>query len=343
MPRPRQDRGPLRSSPRSTARGGAPSSARAAATLVGLLAVTACGADAQSGLEGEGDQINLVVPFAPGGSADGTARQLALQAQQTCDTDIVVRNETGGSGAVGFQSVASATPDGTTIGVAAIELAILPHLGVSPIGPDSVRGIMQYSEQPVAFGVPTNSPLEDAEELLSTDEDITVASSGTGSIYHIGFAGAAQTADQPNLRNVPYSGAATAVQATLGQETDMVTVGAAELAPYVESGQLRGLAVAGEERVEDILPGVPTLEELGLDWTSHAILGLFAPADTPDEVIRHLNGCLDEARVSESFSGYMDNLGFTQEYKDADAFDAFLREEHQRYGAVVDDAGLGHQ
>ena len=104
-----------------------------------------------------------------------------------------------------------------------------------------------------------------------------------------------------------------------------------------------GNPAAGEERVEDILPGVPTLEELGLDWTSHAILGLFAPADTPDEVIRHLNGCLDEARVSESFSGYMDNLGFTQEYKDADAFDAFLREEHQRYGAVVDDAGLGHQ
>lgn len=311
-----------------------------AAAAAASMLLTACG-DGAGPAEGEGgNQINLVVPFAPGGSADGTARQLAVEAEQTCGKDIIVRNETGGSGTVGFQSVASSAADGTTIGVAAIELSILPHLGVSPIEPSDVRGIMQYSEQPVAFGVPENSDIEDVDELLTTDEDITVASSGTGSIYHIGFAGAAQAADQPNLRNVPYSGAATAVQATLGEETDMVTVGAAEMAPYVEGGQLRPLAVAGDDRV-DILPETPTLEEVGLDWTSYAILGLFAPKDTSDEVVRELNECFDEARRSESFSGYMDGLGFTQEYKDAAEFDAFLQEEYERYGDVVEQAGLG--
>lgn len=288
-----------------------------------------------------GNQINLVVPFAPGGSADGTARQLAVEAQDTCGRDVVVRNETGGAGTVGFQSVASSPADGTTIGVAAIELSILPHLGVSPIGPEDVRGIMQYSEQPVAFGVPAGSDIEDIDELLTTDEDITVASSGTGSIYHIGFAGAAQAADQPNLRNVPYDGAATAIQAALGGETDMVTVGAAEMAPFVEDGHLRPVAVAGDERV-DILPDTPTLQEAGLDWSSYAILGLFAPRDTPDGVIDELNACFDEARRSESFSGYMDRLGFTQEYKDSAAFDTFLQEEYERYGDVVEQAGLGN-
>ncbi|MDR8019949.1 Bug family tripartite tricarboxylate transporter substrate binding protein [Nesterenkonia aerolata] len=312
-----------------------------AASAAAAVLLTACvdGGDPQS--EGT-NQINLVVPFAPGGSADGTARQLATEAEQTCGKDVVVRNETGGSGTVGFQSVASAPADGTTIGVAAIELSILPHLGVSPIEPADVRGIMQYSEQPVAFGVPEDSDIENVDELLTTDEDITVASSGTGSIYHIGFAGAAQAAEQPNLRNVPYSGAATAVQATLGEETDMVTVGAAEMAPYVEDGQLRPLAVAGDEQV-DILPETPTLEEVGLDWTSYAILGLFAPQNTPDDVIGELNECLDEARRSDSFSSYMDTLGFTQEYKDAEEFDAFLQEEYERYGDVVEQAGLGEQ
>lgn len=313
--------------------------------LGGALALTACtdGGGPQGTDEGGGDQINLVVPFDAGGSADGTARQLAVEAEQTCGKDIVVRNETGGSGTVGFQSVASSPADGTTIGVAAIELAILPHLGVSPIGPDDVRGIMQYSEQPVAFGVPENSDIDDVEELFTTEEDVTVATSGTGSIYHIGFSGAAQTGDQPNMRNVPYSGSAPAVQATLGEETDMVTVGAAEMAPYVvEGGGLRPIAVAGEQRV-DILPDTPTLQEIGVDWTSYAILGLFAPAGTSDEAITELNECFNEARQSESFSNYMTNLGFTQEYKDAEEFDAFLQEEHERYGRVVEQAGLGNQ
>lgn len=227
--------------------------------------------------------------------------------------------------------------------MAAIELAILPHLGVSPVGPDDVRGIMQYSEQPVAFEVPEGSDIKDAEELFSTDQDITVATSGTGSIYHTGFAGAAQTGEQPNMRNVPYSGSAPGIQAALGEETDIVTVGAAEMAPYtVEGGGMRPLAVAGQRRV-DILPDTPTLQELGIEWTSYAILGLFAPAGTPDETIAELNECFNEARQSEAFSGYMDNLGFTQEYKDAEAFDAFLEAEYQRYGDVIERAGLGNQ
>lgn len=316
----------------------------AAVTVIGALALSSCSAEDNgegSGQGGSGAPLNLVVPFDPGGSADGTARQLAVYAQDTCNRDIIVRNESGGSGTVGFQSVAGAAPDGNTIGSASIELSILPHLGVSPIGPDDIRGIMQYSEQPIAYGVPPNSDIEDIEEMITTDEDVTMASAGTGSVYHVGFAGMAQAADQPNIRNVPYGGAAGALQAVMGNETRAVTVGAAEIAPYIEGDQLRALAVAGDERVEDILPGVPTLQEVGVDWTSFAILGLFAPAGTPDEAIEELNSCFNEARQAEGFSNYMDNLGFTQEYKNAEDFDTFLAEEYERYGTVVDDAGLG--
>lgn len=310
--------------------------------MVGALALTSCGTDEESeGSSSGGAPLNLVVPFDPGGSADGTARQLAIYAQQTCGRDVIIRNESGGSGTVGFQSVASSAADGNTIGVASIELSILPHLGVSPIGPDDVRGIMQYSEQPIAYGVPPDSDIEDIDELLTTDEDVTMASSGTGSIYHMGFAGLAQAAEQPNIRNVPYGGAAGALQAVMGHETRAVTVGAAEIAPYVESNQLRALAIAGDKRLDDLLPGVPTVEEAGVDWTSYAILGLFAPAGTPDEDVEELNRCFNEARQSEGFSDYMDNLGFTQEYKDAAGFDNFLAEEYDRYETVVSDAGLG--
>ncbi|MGV0868625.1 tripartite tricarboxylate transporter substrate binding protein [Corynebacterium kalidii] len=315
----------------------------AALTMISALALTSCSTDDDSAGESSSGRppLNLVVPYSPGGSADGTARQLAVYAQETCGREIIIRNETGGSGTVGFQAAASATPDGNTIGSASIELSILPHLGVSPVGPDDIRGIMQYSEQPIAYGVPPNSDIESIEELLTTDEDVTMASSGTGSIYHIGFAGLAQEADQPNIRNVPYGGASGALQAVLGGETRAVSVGAAEIAPFVEAGQLRALAIAGDERMEDVLPGVPTLKEVGMDWTSYAILGLFAPADTSDEDIEELNRCLNEARQAQGFSDYMDNLGFTQEYKNASEFDAFLSEEYDRYQSVVEEAGLG--
>lgn len=330
---------PTRPRPGTTRRAGR---AVAALTLVGALALTSCGTDEESeGSSSGGAPLNLVVPFDPGGSADGTARQLAIYAQQTCGRDVIIRNESGGSGTVGFQSVASSAPDGNTIGVATIELSILPHLGVSEIGPDDVRGIMQYSEQPVAYGVPPDSDIEDVDELLTTDEDVTMASSGTGSIYHMGFAGLAQAAEQPNIRNVPYGGAAGALQAVMGHETRAVAVGAAEIAPYVESNQLRTLAIAGDKRLDDLLPGVPTVEEAGVDWTSYAILGLFAPSGTPDEDVEELNRCFNEARQSEGFANYMDNLGFTQEYKDAAGFDDFLSEEYDRYETVVSDAGLG--
>lgn len=315
----------------------------AALTMIGALALTSCSADDESegSSSGGGAPLNLVVPFDPGGSADGTARQLAVYAQETCGRDVIIRNETGGSGTVGFQSVASSAADGNTIGVASIELSILPHLGVSEIGPDDVRGIMQYSEQPIAYGVPPDSDIEDIDELLTTDEDVTMATSGTGSIYHMGFAGLAQEADQPNIRNVPYGGAAGALQAVMGGETRAVSVGAAEIAPFIEGGQLRALAIAGEDRLDDFLPGVPALGEAGMDWTSFAILGLFAPAGTPDDAVDELNRCFNEARETEGFSSYMDNLGFTQEYKNAADFDSFLSEEYDRYQTVVEDAGLG--
>lgn len=320
--------------------------ATAAVVLTSALVLAACSDEGSQGEEGAstagGGPINLVVPFDPGGSADGTARQLAVYAEQACGRDIIVRNESGGSGTVGFQSVASSPADGNTIGIATIELSILPHLGVSPIGPDDVRGIMQYSEQPVAYAVLPDSSIEDIDELLTTDEDVPFATSGTGSIYHMGFAGMAQESGQDeNLRNVPYGGAAGALQAVLGGETRAVSVGAAEMAPFVESDQLRALAIAGNERIEEFLPGVPTLQEAGLDWESYAILGLFAPAGTPDAAIEELNECFNEARQSEGFSNYMQNLGFTEEYKDAASFDEFLSEEYDRFQAVVDAAGLG--
>lgn len=322
---------------------------RRAAAAVGALTLTAL--VAACGQNGEGDDtgaafpsrpIDLIVPFAAGGSADGTARQLAAAAGDTCGVPIIVRNETGGSGAVGFNAVISADPDGNTIGVAAVELSTLPHLGVVDITPDDYSGIMQYSEQPVAYAVPKNSPLNSFKDLLAVRHQINVATSGTGSIYHLGFAGMAQKAGiQQYAINVPFDGASSALQAALGGHTDMVTVGAAEMRSFVEGGELRALALAGDP--VEYMADVPTLRSLGVDWEATAILGLIAPAGVPQDRITLLNECFNKARSSEQFTGYMSTLGLNSVYRDAAQFDAFMSQEYDRYEQVLRDAGIGVQ
>ncbi len=311
-------------------------------TLFVAAGGVACGSGSASETEFPSEQIEIVVPFSPGGSADQSARQLAVEAEETCGTGIIVSNQTGGAGAIGFQAVANAEPDGYTIGVAAIELAIVDHLGVSPLPPGTVRGIMQYSLQPIAYGVPADSEWETIGDFIAAAEegDVTVATSGTGSIYHIGFAGMAEeTGVLENTVNIPFDGASAAIQAALGEQTDMVTVGAAEIAPQVETGDLRTLAVAGDERA-DILPDTPTLEEENIEWVSGAILGLIAPPETSDERIETLNECFNEARESDSFVNWMETSGFTQEYKNGAEFDEFLASEYENYGETLDTIGL---
>ncbi len=314
------------------------------AVLASLTVVaTGCGSLEDSDEDFPSEAIEVIVPWTPGGSGDQTARLLATEAEKTCGTDVIVRNQEGSSGAVAYEATENSDPNGYTVSVVGAELAILDHFGVASISPDDVRGVMQYSLQPIAYGVPQDSSLETIDDVIASAEQerMSVATSGTGSIYHVGFAGmAAEAGLGDELINVPFEGAASALQAALGGQTDLVSVGAAELAPQVQSGELRPVAVAAEEPPDGILEGVPTLKENGMDWVSGAFLGLIVSADTPDARVEKLNQCFGEARQADQFTSYMENQGFTQEYRNSAEFDAFLESEHERYGDIVEETGI---
>lgn len=321
----------------------------AAAALAAAFVLAGCsGGDDGEGAEADGGSgsfpsqpINLIVPYAAGGSADSTARQLAAVAQDTCGAPIIIRNATGGSGAVGFQATLSSPADGYTVGSASIELTMLDHMGISEIHPDDYEGILQYSEQPIVFGVPADSPYQSLQDVIDSDDRVTVATSGTGGIYHLGYESMALAAGiDDRTVNVPFDGAASALQAALGDQTAMVSVGAAEMRPHIESGAIRPLAIAGDP--VDYLPeDVPTLHELGIDSETTAILGLYAPAGVPQVRIELLNECFNEARESDQFSDYMETTGLNQRYRDAQEFDQFMGEEYDRFGELIDEIGMG--
>lgn len=320
----------------------------AAMSAAAVLVLVGCGGGENASPEDtSGDfpsqPINLIVPYAAGGSADSTARQLAAVAQDTCGVPIIIRNATGGSGLVGFEATLSSPADGYTVGSASIELSLLGHIGIGDIQPDDYQGLMQYSEQPIAFGVPADSPYQSLQDVIDSDDRITVATSGTGGIYHMGYESMALAAGiEDRTVNVPFDGAASALQAALGDQTDMVSVGAAEMRPHIESGAIRPLAIAGDP--VDYLPDdVPTLQELGIDSETTAILGLYTPAGVPQDRIEILNECFNEARESEQFSDYMETTGLNQRYRDAQEFDQFMDEEYDRLGELVDEIGMGGQ
>jgi tripartite-type tricarboxylate transporter receptor subunit TctC len=315
------------------------------ASLAGVVLLGAMGCGPGGGEEADfpSDTIEMIVAYSPGGSTDVSVRQLASLAEDTCGTNIIVSNQTGSAGAVGFTATANASPDGYTVGATASELAFLHHLGMTEVSPDDVRGIMRYALNPHVFFVPADSPYETIGDMISAAEDgetFNVATSGTGSVYHIAFAGMAHEAGVPEqFVNVPFEGGATAVQAAIGGQVDMVVVVLNEAAPQVEAGRLRALAVASEERLED-LPDVPTLIEEGINWTSASHLGLAVPADTPDDRVQTLHECFKEAFDSQEFQDFMESQNLDTGYLPPDEFDQYLRDLSESYGEVIREVGI---
>lgn len=309
-----------------------------------LVTLTACGSDGGGEERFPSEPMEIIVPWDPGGGTDQTARQLASAAEDTCGTNITVSNQTGSTGAVGFQAASDAEPDGYTIGLATVEIAMINHLGIAQVTPDDVQGVMQYNYDPAAVTVSSDSEYKTIEDFLDATKSSQapqVGTSGTGGIWHIAAAGMAQEVGG-EITNVPFDGAAPAIQTVLGGQIEATTASGAEVASQVESGELRPLATMGEDRI-DILPDTPTLEEKGIDWTSGAWRGLAVPNDTPQERVQKLNTCFKEAYDSEEFQQFMDENGFGLIYKPADEFDEYMNQEFKRYDGIISSLDIKQQ
>lgn len=307
-----------------------------------LLGVVGCGGGGGQ-VEFPSDTIEMIIPYDPGGSTDVSVRTLASAAEDTCGTNVIASNQTGSAGAVGFTATANARPDGYTVGATATELAYLYQFGITKVRPEDFKGIMRYALNPHVYYVPADSPYKTIDDVISAaegGETINVATSGTGSVYHLAFAGMALEAGvQDQFVNVPFDGGAPAVQAAVAGEVDMNVAVFQEAASQVESGRLRPLAVAGEERVEAI-PDTPTLIEEGIDWTSASHLGLAVPAETPGDIVQTLSDCYKEAFDTDEFQKAMEEQDLALSYLPPKEFDQYLKELSDQYGNVIEKVGI---
>lgn len=295
--------------------------------------------------------ITIICPPAPGGLSDTLTRALAAPAQPLFGVPVVVENKPGGANAVGLNYGAHAQPDGYTVTYVVAELAILPHLGLSPISPDAFDLLARTNYNPAAVTVRADSRWRTLSDLLADarahPETVHAGNSGTGSVWHLA-AVALQEAGGAKFKHVPFGGAAPAVQALLGGHVDVVCVSPTEVQAHVEAGKLRMLAVLTTQR-DPLFPNVPCARELGYDLDIGAWGGLALPKGVPPDRRHKLLEGFRQAFESPEFRKMMEERGVRLAWLEGEEFRQFVekqsahnRELIARIGVHLTRGDVGH-
>jgi tripartite-type tricarboxylate transporter receptor subunit TctC len=283
--------------------------------------------------------VRVVVPFAPGGGTDIVARLLAQHLTQRLGQSFVVENRPAGSGIVGADHVAKASPDGYTLLFAFSSLASSAKL-VSKLPYDPVADfapITLATTSPLLLIVSASVPAKDVKEFIAYAKanpgKLNYGSSGPGSSPHLATE-LLISLTGIKLTHIPYKGIAPAVTALLADEVQFSIVPIAVGMPHVKSGKLRALGTGGPQR-SAATPEIPAVFESGLtEFEAIGWWGVLAPAKTPRGVVNLLNreirAVLDIAEVRQSLVGQgMDPAGGTPEQ-----FGALIKADMQKWGDI---------
>lgn len=289
--------------------------------------------------------MTIIVPFAPGASADGTARLLANGLASKLSGTVVVENRPGGGGVTGLQAMAKSPADGHTLAIgAAGAISIGPNLpGAVAFDPaKELTPVARLVDVPIVIVTNSEKGPKTLAELVSRAKSepagLSYGSTGAKSSQHLAVE-FLRHATSAKLVHVAYRGSAPAVTDALGGQIAFASVDLTSAHELVKSGKLRALAVTAAKRVS-VAPDIPTLAEAGFPgFVAAPYLGLFAPAGTPAPVLKILSGHVAAILAEPAMQTQTRNLSLQPAFLDETAFAAFLAADMASWRDVLKKIG----
>lgn len=288
--------------------------------------------------------VRLIVPFAPGGPADITARIVSQKLGETFNQQFVVENRAGATGTIGAEQVARSTPDGYTVLVTASAHVIVPHM-FSKLSYDALRDFTPVTvvmTSPLLMTVTRSLPVKSVKELIalakSRPGELSFGSSGSGSSTHL-TAELLKSVTGTKITHVPYKGQGQAISDVISGQIQLMFLSPPAAKQYVDAGRLRALAITSEQRFSQ-MPDVPTFLELGYkDLVTGSWYGVWVPAKTPEAVVSRLNTELVRIVNMPDVRNRIVELGGVPVGNTVAEFDAFQRAESARWAKIIKEAG----
>ncbi|CAM4239005.1 Bug family tripartite tricarboxylate transporter substrate binding protein [Bordetella muralis] len=281
-------------------------------TILGALACasffTALPAQAQSGFPEK--TVTIVVPFAPGGSFDVIARQLAVELGKVWQQPVVIDNRSGAGGNLGAQAVIKAKPDGYTLLFWGDGVLTNPLLYADPPF-DAIRdiaGVTLVATTPQVLVSNTQSPVKTMSDVIHSTQPLNYGTAGNGTPGHLA-AELMRREGADQLAHIPYRGGGPALTDLLGNQIQLVSTGLPATLPFIRSGKVHPIAVTSKERLE-ILPDVPTVGETIKGYEVDTWFGMMAPQGTPLDIRTKIASDIEQILASPQLKKQLAEGGF---------------------------------
>lgn len=288
--------------------------------------------------------VRIIVPFAPGGSADVYGRAIAQHLQGALGQNFVIDNRPGGGSLIGTDAVAKAAPDGYTLllmsNTHTVNESLIPNKtyalmrDFTPIAPISYSDLVLVTKA----DLPARTLGELIKAAKAKPGGMSYASSGPGTPYHMAgelFKAMAGI----SIVHIPYRGSAGARTDVLGGQLEMMFDAIPTMTEHIKSGKVRALATTGKAR-SAVLPDVPTMDEAGVKGYEATLwLGLLAPKGTPAAVVSRLNAELSKFTASAAVKQSWAAQGTTPMSMSVDEFTRYLEGDIAKWGKVVKFSG----
>jgi tripartite-type tricarboxylate transporter receptor subunit TctC len=306
--------------------------------LAACILITAAAASAQAAYPER--PITLVVPYAPGGSADALARVLAVRVGMKLGTTVIVDNRPGASGIIGASFAAKAAPDGYTVLYDATPYSINPHLFARmPYAANALQPLALVALAPNIVIVRAESPLKSIKDLADKAKaepgKINFASGGSGTVQRL----AAELLRQRlglDMVHVGYKSGGPAITDVMGGQVDFMFSTIAASYPLVSSGKLRALAVSSPQRSPRLPEVLPTIAEtVAPGYEAYEWNGVFLPTGTPAPIAEKLHKAVVEALKEEEVKKRFVDVGVQPVGSTPAEFADFLKKEDAKWADVI--------